>query len=144
MSRIEIDIPTSFHFKANIAVRITDINYGGHVGNDTVLSLVHESRMQFLNSIGYTEMNCGGKGLIMTDAAIVFKKELFYGDIVIVSVKATNFSKISFDLFYKLEKQEEEKTVLVAKVKTAMVYFDYTAKKVTSLSAEVVEKLNSI
>ena len=144
MSRIEIDLPKDFHFKTTIAIRITDINYGGHVGNDTVLSLVHESRMQFLNSIGYTEMNCGGKGLIMTDAGIVFKKELFYGEIVTVSVKAQNFSKISFDLFYKLEKQELGKTVVVAKVKTGMVCFDYTAKKVVSLSSEVIEKLNAI
>ena len=144
MSRIEIDLPTDFHFKTNIAIRITDINYGGHVGNDTVLSLVHESRMQLLNSIGYTEMNCGGKGLIMTDAAIVFKKELFCGEIVTVSVKAQNFTKISFDLFYKLEKEEQGKTVIVAKVKTGMVCFDYTAKKVAGLSPEVIENLNTV
>ncbi len=144
MSRIAIDLPANFHFSTNIAIRITDINYGGHAGNDTILSLIHESRMQFLNSIGYTEMNCGGKGLIMSDAAIVFKQELFYGETVTISVKAMNFSKISFDLFYKLEKQQEGKTVLVAKVKTAMVCFDYTAKKVSSLNEEVIEKLSSI
>jgi len=144
MSRIEIDLPADFVFTTHLPIRITDINYGGHVGNDTVLSLVHESRMQFLKSAGYTEMNCGGKGLIMTDAAIVFKKELFYGDTVIVSVKAMNFSKISFDLFYKMEKIQEGKTVLVAKVKTAMVCFDYTVKKVAALTEETIEKISSM
>jgi acyl-CoA thioester hydrolase len=143
MARITIDLPTEFRFSTAISIRITDINYGGHAGNDTILSLVHEARMQFLNSAGYTEMNCGGTGLIMTDAAIEFKKELFYGEVVKVSVVATNFSKISFELFYKMEKQTEAKTILVAKVKTSMVCFDYNAKKVTAFSPEVIEKLTT-
>jgi acyl-CoA thioesterase FadM len=143
MARVVIELPSEFRFSTNIGIRITDINYGGHAGNDTILSLIHEARMQFLKSVGYTEMNCGGTGLIMTDAAIEFKKELFYGEVVTMSVAAVNFSKISFELFYKLEKQMEGKPVLVAKVKTSMVCFDYTAKKVTAFSPEVIEKISS-
>ena len=143
MARVTIDLPSEFHFSTTISIRITDINYGGHAGNDTILSLVHEARMQFLNSVGYTEMNCGGTGLIMTDAAIEFKKELFYGEVVTVSVVAVNFSKISFELFYKMEKQIEGKTVLVAKVKTSMVCFDYAANKIAAFSPEVIEKLTA-
>lgn len=141
MARVTIDLPSEFRFSTAINIRITDINYGGHAGNDTILSLVHEARMQFLSSVGYTEMNCGDTGLIMTDAAIEFKKELFYGDIVTVSVTAVDFSKISFQLYYKMEKQVEGKTVLVAKIKTAMVSYDYALKKVTAFSPEVIEKL---
>jgi acyl-CoA thioesterase FadM len=40
-----------------------------------------------------------------------------------------------------MEKQMEGKTVLVAKVKTSMVCFDYTAKKVVAFSPDVIEKL---
>jgi acyl-CoA thioester hydrolase len=143
MARVTIDLPAEFRFSTAISIRITDINYGGHAGNDTILSLVHEARMQFLNSVGYTEMNCGGTGLIMTDAAIEFKKELFYGEVVTVSVVAINFSKISFELFYKMEKQVEDKPVLVAKVKTSMVCYDYIAKKVAAFSPEAIEKLTA-
>jgi acyl-CoA thioester hydrolase len=143
MARVTIDLPAEFRFSTTISIRITDINYGGHAGNDTILSLVHEARMQFLNSMGYTEMNCGGTGLIMTNAAIEFKKELFYGEVVTVSVVAANFSKISFELFYKMEKKVEGKNILVAKVKTSMVCYDYIAKKVTAFSPEVIEKLTA-
>ena len=143
MARVIIDLPSEFRFSTSISIRITDINYGGHAGNDTILSLAHEARMQFLNSLGYTEMNCGGTGLIMTDAAIEFKKELFYGEVITVSVVAANFSKISFELFYKIEKQVEDKIVLVSKVKNSMVCFDYTAKKVAAFSPEVIEKLRT-
>ena len=65
MARITIELPPAFYFSTDIMVRITDINYGGHVGNDTILSLIHEARMQFLNSLSYTEMNCGEIALIM-------------------------------------------------------------------------------
>ena len=143
MSRVSIEFPSEFRFSTTITIRITDINYGGHGGNDTVLSLIHEARMQFLLSAGYTEMNCGGTGLIMADAEIEFKKELFYADAVTISVAAINFSKISFDLVYKMEKQAPGKTVLVAKVKTSMVCFNYETKKIAACPVQVIEKLSA-
>ena len=118
MARIKIDLPDSFSFTTSIPVRITDINYGGHVGNDSILSLVHEARMRFLKQLGYSELDVGGVGLIMADAAIEFRNELFYGDTVIVSLACAEFSKVSFDIYYKLEKNVDppvEKRVLVAR-----------------------------
>ena len=104
MARIKIELPPSFLFTAAIPVRITDINYGGHVGNDTVLSIIHEARMQFLHHFGYTEMNFGGTGLIMSDVGIEFKNELFYEDQVSVAVSIQEITRAGFALYYKLEK----------------------------------------
>src|SRR5436190_22276758 len=98
MARIKIDLPGNFTFTTSIQVRITDINYGGHVGNDAVLSLIHEARMQYLKQLGYSELEFGGVGLIMADAAIEFRNELFYGDTVIVSVACAELSKVSFEI----------------------------------------------
>lgn len=70
MAKIKIELPNRFSFSTLIPVRITDINYGGHVGNDTVLSILHEARVQFLNHFGYQELNESGVGLIMKDVAI--------------------------------------------------------------------------
>ncbi len=133
MARIKVDLPDQFSFSTIIPVRITDLNYGGHVGNDTVLSLIHEARVQFLQHYGYAELNMLGVGLIMSDVAIEFKQELFYGDQVKVAVTANDFSKVSFDLYYKLEKETAGKTILVATAKTGMVCFDYSRKKVAAV-----------
>jgi acyl-CoA thioester hydrolase len=73
MARVKLEIPETLPFSTEISVRIGDINYGGHLGNDAVLSIVHEARVRFLGSLGYTEMNVEGKGIIMTDAVVVFK-----------------------------------------------------------------------
>lgn len=136
MARIKIELPERFSFTASIPVRITDLNYGNHVGNDAILSIIHEARMQFLQTFGYTEFNFAGTGMIMSDAGIEFKNELFYGDIVLVSVIATDFSKVGFDIYYKLEKNQDNKKVLIAAAKTGMVCFDYAKKKITSVPEE--------
>lgn len=136
---MKLPLPAAFTFSTTIPVRITDINYGGHVGNDSILSLLHEARMRFLTHLGYTEMNLAGAGLIMADAAIEFKGEAFYGDVLTAYVTATDFSRIGFDLYYRLVKGHEETEVVVAK--TGMICFDYTRRKVVSVPAEALEKL---
>ena len=133
MARIKIDLPEKFSFTISIPVRITDINYGGHAGNDTILSLIHEARMQFLKSYGYEELKFEGVGMIMADVGIEFKNELFYGDVVIASVTIMEFSKVSFDIYYKLEKEVRGKKTLVAIAKTGMVCYDYTNKKIVAI-----------
>jgi len=141
MARIKVSLPDSFSFKTEIPIRITDINYGDHVGNDTLLSLIHEARVQFLASHGYEELKIAGLGLIISDAGIEYKAELFYGDRIIVSVAAGEFSKVGFDLFYKIEKQGKDKVELVAAAKTGMIFYDYEKKKIAWVPAGVREKL---
>jgi acyl-CoA thioester hydrolase len=137
MSRVKISLPHQFSFSASIPIRIGDINYGNHVGNDAVLSIIHEARVQFLNSYGFTELNCGGAGLIMTDVAIEFKKEIFYGDVVEAKVAATNFTNIGFDLYYQLSVIRDNNPLLVAAAKTGMICYNYTQKKITAVPAAV-------
>lgn len=138
MSRIRITLPSSFSFTATIPVRITDLNYGNHVGNDAVLSIIHEARMQFLNHHGFTELDCGGVGLIMSDVGIEFKKEVFYGDVLEINVAATNFSSVGFDLYYQLLKTEK---TIVAAAKTGMICYNYSLKKIAQVPLVVKEKL---
>lgn len=137
MSRIKLQMPDAFSFTTEIKVRISDINYGNHVGNDAVLSLIHEARVQYLAHHGFSELQCAGVGLIMSDAGIEFKKEIFYGDVINASVTAVNFSSIGFDLYYKLETQN--KAAVLAK--TGMICYDYEKKKITQVPEVVREKL---
>jgi len=141
MPKLALEIPSSFTFETKIPVRITDINYGGHLGNDAFLSLIHEARMQFLNKHGLSELDFAGIGLIMRDAGIEFKDELFYGESVIASVTVTEFTKASFEIYYKLEKETDGKRKLVALAKTGMIGYDYTKKKIAGLPEEAVNRL---
>lgn len=141
MARVRIELPEEFSFSTKIPIRITDLNYGGHVGNDKILSLLHEARVQYLASAGYGELDVEGLGLIMSDVAIEYRSELFYNDELFASVKATEFSKLGFDIYYLLEKFREGKKVVVVKAKTGMVCYDYTQKKIAPLPESVRSKL---
>ena len=143
MQRVKILLPENFSFSTLIAVRITDINYGGHVGNDSFLSLVHEARQQFLLHYGYTELQFETVALIMADAMIEFKKELVYGDVVKISVAADGFDKLGFDIFYLLEVVHPEKNIIAGKAKTGMLCFDYTTKKITLIPEKAIAKFTT-
>ena len=135
MARIKLSLPENFSFSTQLPVRITDINYGNHLGNDAVLGLLHEARMQFLHSVDYSELNLAGVGMIMADVAIEFKAEAFYGEVLKAYVAAGEFTKIGFDIYYKLVKGETETVVALAK--TGMVCFDYQKRKVAAVPEEV-------
>lgn len=149
MARMKIELPADFKFTTIIPIRITDVNYGGHVGNDSVLSLIHEARVQFLASLGYEELNMEGIGLIMSDVNIEFKGELFYGESIVAQVAATNLSKISFDVFYKFVKKGAEhpasdagKEKIVVVARTGMVCYNYEKKKIAAIPETARKKLS--
>lgn len=143
MARINLELPPTFSFSTTIPVRITDINYGGHAGNDSILSMIHECRFQYLHSRGYTELNFEGVGLIMADVAIEFKAEIFYGDQLKACITATEFLRSSFDLYYKFEKLSSSGEVVVVKAKTGMICYDYTQKRIVSVPARAKELLSA-
>jgi YbgC/YbaW family acyl-CoA thioester hydrolase len=142
MDRIKVSLPVIFPFSIVLKIRITDLNYGGHVGNDSFLSFIQEARQQFLKQFGYEELNLAGVGLIMADVAVEYKRELNYAEEVKISVAAGSFDRLGFDLFYLLEVRRDD-WLLAGKAKTGMICYDYALKKKVALPAEAFEKLNS-
>jgi len=138
MARIRLELPAKTIFRTTIPVRITDINYGNHLGNDSLVSILHEARVQWLSSLGYTELNVGGPGLIMSDLAVEYKNEGFAGDILSIDICVGDVSAVSFELYYKVSNQE---SVLIAKAKTTMITYEYSKKKVTPVPSALLEKL---
>lgn len=128
MPRIKIDMPDNYLFTTEIPVRISDINYGGHLSNDAMLSIIHEARIRFLNQYQYSELDIEGFGIIMTDSAIVYKAEGFHGDILQVNIAVADFNKYGCDLYYLLANKKNANEI--AHAKTGIVFFDYQTRKV--------------
>lgn len=139
--RIKINFPAPFVFSTSISVRIGDINYGGHVGNDSILSILHEARLRFLRQWNYNEMDAGGCGLIMADSAIQYKGEAFHGDDLKVQLAISTISSISFDMFYKVTTTRNGEEVNIVFAKTGMICFDYQSRKIAQMPAALEEKL---
>jgi len=134
MSRVKINFPEVKPLITTILpVRISDINYGGHVGNDAVLSIIHEARMRLLALGKYTEMDIGGCGLIMADVMIAYKGEAFYGDVLTIRVYVAEVGNSSFDLLYQITTIKDNVVCDIAHAKTAMVCFNYELRKTVGI-----------
>jgi acyl-CoA thioester hydrolase len=133
MPRIKIEFPDKTLTTIIIPIRITDINYGNHVGNDSFVAIIHEARVQWLKQSQLSELNIGGGGLIMSDLAIEFKSESFYGDMIEVKISAGEISRVGFELYYQLSVVRNDQTILLANAKTGMICYDYTTKKVVAV-----------
>lgn len=141
MPRVKIKFPDQKPiFTTRIPVRIKDINYGGHLGNDSVLSMLHEARMQMLAAWGCTELEVFGIGLIMADVMIAYKAEAFYGDILQVDIYAEEISDRTFDLLYHASCAGKD----IAHAKTGMVCFDYTHRKISEIPTELKNRLQVV
>ncbi len=138
MGRVKIKFPTEKPlFQVIIPVRISDINYGNHLGNDSLLSIIHESRMQLLSQWGYDELNAGGTALIMADVAIAYKGEAFYRDKLTVNIYVDELTDRSFDLLYHITTERDGEIKDIAHAKTGMLCFDYKARKIDAVTEEL-------
>lgn len=134
MPRIKIDLPATYHFTTEIPIRISDINYGGHLGNDSVLSILHEARLRMLVEHGWTEMSVDGAGIIMSDSAVVYKSEAFYGESLRIQVAVKDFSNFGCDIYYLVRERESGREVVHAK--TGIAFFNYETRKLAPVPAQ--------
>ena len=142
MGRIKLEINGHLIYKTSLKVRISDINYGNHVGNDSFISMIHEARIQWLKTKGYDELDIEGAGLIMSDLVIEFKQECFYGEQIDISLFAGEVSKVSFDLYYAVQTIRSGSEILLVKAKTGMVCYNYQQKKVTRVPQIALAKFS--
>jgi len=139
MARVKVALPETFLFTVKIPVRITDLNYGAHLGNDALLSILHEARVQFLQHIGLPEFEPETQlGLIMADVAIEYKGEAFHGDVLHIQLAANDLNKYGFDVVYWVKAQDGRE---IARAKTGMLCFDYNTRKLRSLPTGILASL---
>jgi YbgC/YbaW family acyl-CoA thioester hydrolase len=141
MARLHINLPDKFLYTTDIAVRVSDLNYGGHVGNDTMLTLLQEARMQFYRSLGFKDETSfeGSVGQIIIDASVQYKSESFLGDTLQIQIAAEDFTKFGFDLLYMVKNKSTGQEV--ARAKTGIACFDYSRRKVSKIPELLLLKL---
>ena len=142
MARVKIALPDTFSCTTEIPVRITDLNYGGHLGNDALLGILHEARVQFLRSLGMeNDYDPVSKlGLIMVDAAVEYKGEAFHGDVLHINMAAADPNKYGFDVVYHVYNQAGKE---IARAKTGMLCFDYNVRKLRLLPEALAAQITT-
>jgi acyl-CoA thioester hydrolase len=144
MQRIKINLPEKFIFSTEISVRVYDVNFAGHLSNDSILSMVHEARIRFLKNWGFSEVDTAGAGIIMFDAALQYKSQGYHGDILIFDVTVESFIKSGCDFIFRITNKSTGKEI--ARAKTGIAFFDYEKNKMVSVPEkfkELVENLKT-
>ncbi|WP_297432500.1 thioesterase family protein [uncultured Cetobacterium sp.] len=129
-------------FSVNYKVTISDINYGGHMGNERALLLFQQVRIDLFKKLGVTEINVGNNvGTIQKDAHVYYRGEVYLGDELTIIIKNIDIKKTSLNFIYSVEKREGK---IVLEGSTIIVAFDYEKKKVARFSQEFLNELEKI
>ena len=142
MPRIIVAAPDDILFTTPMTVQIGDINYGQHLANDAVLRFCHETRMRWLKQQGWSELDAGGAGLIMADAAVQYLAQAHHGDDLRIDMGAADVGKSGFALLYHVIRESDKKSI--ARVQTGMVCFDYAAQRVCRLPEPLKAALEAV
>lgn len=139
MGRIHIELPERFPFETELEVRVGDLNYGNHLGNDSVLTLVHEARRRYLHALGVEEIGADGVGFVVADAAVVYRAQAFHGDRLRFQLAAGELQSRGCTVFCRVSGAADGRTV--AEVRTGLVCFDFRAQKTLVLPEALRLKL---
>lgn len=114
------------------------------MGNDAVLSIVHEARMQMLAKWGYTELDVAGSSMIMADVMIAYRGEAFYGDALQVKIYVGELSDRTFELLYHISTQRYGAQKDIAHIKTGMACYSYETRKVAAMPDALKRRLQGM
>jgi acyl-CoA thioesterase FadM len=135
MARLNLEFPDNqFYFTTQLTVRITDINAGKHLANDSMVSMISEARARFLYQFGIEEVSDIDTGIIVTDLATTYKREAFARDALIFEVGMMDLNKYGGDIIFRITKAIGG--VLVALAKSGFVFYDFTTSKVSPMPDE--------
>src|SRR3989339_8082 len=139
MARIQIRLPSQFAFSTDITIYQSHLNYGGHLDNALLLTLVSEARVRFFKSLGYTELNVEGVGILVADAALQYRSEAFHGEVMVLRMGATDLGHKGFDMVWSMTEQSTQREV--TRGKTGIVFFNYPNRKVVPMPDAFRDKL---
>lgn len=141
MPRIKIDLPENFAFSTEIPIYIGHINYGHHLDNAALISLVSEARVRFFKALGYSELDVEGVGIVVADVAAQYRSEAFHGETMVIDMTADDFNKYGCDLVWRMRDKASGREVACGK--HGIIFFDYAARKASAVPPAFVAKVSA-
>lgn len=129
-------------YSIDYKVTISDINYGGHMGNERALLLFQQVRIELFQSLNVSEIDTGdGVGVIQKDAHVYYKGESFIGDLLKVKIVDIEMKKISLNFKYEVLNQNGVK---VLEGSTQLIAYNYNFKKIGRFSEVFLNRLKEV
>jgi acyl-CoA thioesterase FadM len=143
MARLQLTFPEDqYCYTTLLTVRISDINAGNHLGNDSMISMISEARACFLFEFGVAETGRDGTGIIVTDLATMYRAEAHARDQLLFEVGVMDFNKYGGDIIFRITRPKDKK--LVAMAKQGFVFFNYKTSQVVAMAEDFRTKFERV
>ncbi|RPJ08121.1 MAG: esterase [Deltaproteobacteria bacterium] len=140
MPRTKLKEQPRYEFRYDVVIQPRDINCSGHLGHDTLISLVHSARADLLRLLGFREMDLGDgqTAIIMSDLAVNYREEAFMFDLLRIESHAGEISRDSFRIFYRVTRVDK----IIALVETGLFAFNYRNHRIVRIPRAFEGALN--
>lgn len=125
MPSVNIDFPVEVIYRHPVRLRISDINYGQHLGHDTLISLLHDARCGWLkaNQLSELSLDGGTLGWVVADLSVKYQAEAFYGDELVIELAVGEIGRKGAAIFQRVVRPADERVIALAQV--GVVFFDF-------------------
>jgi acyl-CoA thioester hydrolase len=142
------DLPGDFAHRVEVDVRFADTDAMGHVNNAVYLTYCEMARIRYWSDVTGEPLAArhhGAESLILAEARITYRAQVFHTDVVTVETRATRIGRSSFVLEHRLTACEPGGAPrLVAVSDSVMVRYDYTVGRASELDPRFVEAMETV
>ncbi|KPQ22891.1 MAG: putative thioesterase [Halomonas sp. HL-48] len=140
MERVQLDFPdAAIIHRHSLSVRVTDMNYGRHLGHDALVSLLHEARIQAFASLELPEWDMHGYPSVVADLAVQYQSEARWPDALLVETAVPSPEGKALTVYQRMIHAESGRPVATARINQLLV--DTATGRPVAVPASVVEAL---
>lgn len=99
----------------------------------------HDARLAYLEALGFSEGDIGSAGIIMRDAYVLFRREVWRQDVLLVDVGIEDVKNSSFTMTYTVRRESDGEVVFTGR--TGLVAFDYNSRRPVRIPEMFREKI---
>jgi acyl-CoA thioester hydrolase len=139
MARTRLSEKEHYEFCYPVTLQPRDINYSGHMGVDSLVTIIGSARAYIFKSIGLSELNLGEKriGIIMTDLVMDMRAEGFMFDKLEILTHVGELTRNGFRFFHRVIRNGS----LIALAETGVLVFNYAERKVARVPDSLIRAL---
>ena len=139
------DLPGPFAHRVTVVVRFADTDAMGHVNNAVYLTYCEMARIRYWSDVTGEPLAArhhGAESLILAEARITYRAQVFHTDTVTVETRATRIGTSSFLLEHRLTACEPGGSPrLVALSDSVLVRYDYGVGAASPLDARLTDAI---
>ncbi len=139
MARVKLSPLEDYRFSYSTEIRITDLNNANHLGNDSVVSLMHEARARVFNQLNVSgsDLGDGSTGCVQGDLIVNYLMEGFAFEEVEIQIDFTEIAERHFRVCFQFMK--DGLPMILAE--TGMIGFNYKSRKVSALPKSFISAI---